>query len=418
MDTAVPAEVRRMKRRRRLAAGIGGGALLVLPLLLLFGLKPAAPSVDARVLWIDQVARGPMTRQVRGLGTLVPEEVRFIAAATEGRLERILVQPGGAVEADTVLMELSNDDLRAQAEEADLLVKAAEAQLIELRLRLKRAGLEQRASVGKVEADLSQAKLRAEADTQLYEKGLVPQLDHQLAQTSLDEQAKRTALERERLEVDQEWGVAQLAVQRTQLDQRRATARLKREQVERLQVRAGIAGVLQQISVQVGQRVVPATDLARVARPDRLKAVIRVAETMAKDLQVGQPAKIDTRNGVVKGHVARVDPAVQNGYVAVDLAIDEPLPKGARPDLSVEGNVELEHLPDVLHVSRPVQGQSESWITLFRLEPDGVHANRVKVRLGRGSVDAVEVLDGLQVGDKVILSDMSAWEATDRVQLE
>lgn len=416
MDIPRPEAARKRRIKRILYTAISLAAVLIVTAWL-SRLKPAAPSVERSTVWIDTVKRGPLLIQVRGLGTLVPEEIRWIPAATEGRVERILVKPGTPVEADTVLLELSNPELEQAALEAELQVKAAEAELADLRVRLERQLLDLKAVAASVQAEYSQAKLRAEADEELAREGLISSLDAKLSRVRAEELATRNEIEQKRLSISSESIQAQLAVQQARLEQLRALAQLRRSQVESLRVRPGIAGVLQQMQVEVGQRVVPGTILAKVAEPGRLRAELKIAETQAKDIQIGQRATIDTRNGVVAGRVVRIDPAVQNGTVTVDVALEGPLPKGARPDLSVDGTIEIEKLEDVLYVGRPAYGQAQSTIGLFKLEADGQHAVRTRVKLGRTSVNSVQILDGLQVGDNVILSDMSAWDAFDRIRL-
>jgi HlyD family secretion protein len=402
---------------KRLAAG---GATVVAILLITLGLsrlKPAAPSVERSTVWVDTVKRGEMLRQVRGLGTLVPEEIRWIPALTEGRVERRVLEPGSEVKADSVVLELSNPELELTALEAESRLRAAEAAYTELKVRLESQRLDQQAAAARVQADYHQAKLRADADEQLASDGLIADITLQISKVTADELGNRNGIEQKRLEIAREAMDAQLAVQQAAVEQQRALARLRRSQFQALKVRAGIEGVLQVVPVEVGQRVTPGTNLARVAQPGRLKAVVRVAETQAKDVQIGQKATIDTRNGVVAGHVVRVDPSSQNGTVGVDLTFDGPLPKGARPDLSVDGTIELERLDNVLYVGRPAQGQPESLVGLFRLEAGTSEANRVKVRLGRASVNTVEIVEGLKEGDQVVLSDTSAFDAHDRIRL-
>jgi HlyD family secretion protein len=416
MDIARPSQARQ-KKMRRIAYGSAGLAAVLLITLGLSRLKPAAPKVDRATVWVDTVKRGPMLRNVRGLGTLVPVEIRWIPATTEGRVERIVLQPGTAVRADSVILELSNPETEMQALDAESQLRAAEAQYMELKVRLESQRLDQEAAAAKVQADYHQARLRADADVQLAKEGIIADITRQLSTVAADELANRHRVEQERLDMNGDSVKAQLAVQEAQVEQRRALARLKRSQFEALRVRAGIDGVLQQVPVEVGARVTPGTNLARVAQPERLKAVVKVAETQARDVQPGQAASVDTRNGIIPAHVLRVDPAVQNGTVTVDLALDGPLPKGARPDLSVDGTVELERLDDVLYVGRPAQAQSEGLVGLFRLAEGGAEATRVKVKLGRSSVSTIEIVDGLKAGDQVVLSDTSAWDAYDRIRL-
>ena len=416
MDIARPSRARE-KKMRQLAAG---GAAIVVVLLITLGLsrlKPAAPTVERSTVWVDTVTRGEMLRQVRGLGTLVPEEIRWIPALTEGRVERRVLEPGSEVKADSVVLELSNPELELTVLEAESRLRAAEAAYTELKVRLESQRLDQQAAAARVQADYHQARLRADADEELAREGLIADITLKLSKVTADELGNRNAIEQKRLEIAREAVDAQLAVQQAAVDQQRALARLRRSQLQALRVRAGIDGVLQVVPVEVGQRVTPGTNLARVAQPGRLKAVVRVAETQAKDVQIGQKATIDTRNGVVAGHVIRVDPSSQNGTVGVDLAFDAALPKGARPDLSVDGTIELERLENVLYVGRPAQGQPESLVGLFRLEPGTGEANRVKVRLGRASVNTVEIVEGLKEGEQVVLSDTSAFDAHDRIRL-
>ncbi|PYQ21572.1 MAG: RND transporter [Acidobacteria bacterium] len=381
-------------------------------------LRPAAPSVDSATLVIDTVKRGSMLRNVHGLGTLVPEEVRWIPAISEGRVERLVILAGTPVKADTVILELSNPELELQALDAESQLRAAEASLTELKVRLESQHLDQEAAAARVKADFHQARLRADADGELAKNGLIADINLKVSQVTADELGNRNRIEQKRLEISDEAIRAQMAVQEAQVEQRRALARLRRRQFLDLRVRAGLDGVLQQLPVEVvGQRVTPGTPLAKVAQPGKLKAVVKVAETQAKDILPLQKATVDTRNGVIEGHVARVDPAAQQGTVTVDIALDGPLPKGARPELSVDGTIELELLEDVLYVGRPAQGQAESMVGLFRLEEGGKEASRVTVKLGRASVNTVQVLSGLEVGQRVVVSDTSAWDAFDRIRL-
>lgn len=416
MDIARPSRARE-KKMRQLAAGAGAFVVVLLITLGLSRLKPAAPTVERSTVWVDTVKRGEMLRQVRGLGTLVPEEIRWIPALTEGRVERRVLEPGSEVKADSVVLELSNPELELTVLEAESRLRAAEAAYTELKVRLESQRLDQQAAAARVQADYHQARLRADADEQLAREGLIADITLKVSKVTADELANRNGIEQKRLEIAREAVDAQLAVQQAAVDQQRALARLRRSQFQALKVRAGIDGVLQVVPVEVGQRVTPGTNLARVAQPGRLKAVVRVAETQAKDVQIGQKATIDTRNGVVAGHVIRVDPSSQNGTVGVDLAFDAALPKGARPDLSVDGTIELERLENVLYVGRPAQGQPESLVGLFRLEAGTSEANRVKVRLGRASVNTVEIVEGLKEGEQVVLSDTSAFDAHDRIRL-
>ena len=358
-----------------------------------------------------------MFRQVHGLGTLVPEDIRWIPAANEGRVERILGLPGKTVNADTILLELSNPEMELATLNAEWQVKAAKAQYTDLRVKLESQRLDQQAATARVQAEYHQAKLRADRNELLAKDGLFPEVDLKLSQVMAEELANRYSLEQKRLDISSESIEAQLAVQKTQVEQLQAQYQLKKEQLNALKVRAGVDGVLQQLPVQVGQRVTLGTNLARVANPSRLKAEVKIAETQAKDIQIGQPATVDTRNGVIPGRVTRMDPASQNGTVTVDVSLEGPLPRGARPDLSVDGTIELEHLDDVLYVERPAFGQEKTTVSLFKVVDERKGAVRVKVKLGRSSVNFIEVLEGLKVGDQVVLSDMSAWDAYDRVRL-
>jgi HlyD family secretion protein len=416
MDIPRPASVARNRGMRRILYG----ALLVIALVAvtlgLSRLEPAAPEVDRATVWIDTVERGPMLRQVRGSGTLVPEEIRWIPAVTQGRVERIRTLPGTQVTPDTVLLELSNPELQVSALDARSELEASEAAFTNLRIQLESQRLTQEATAAAVEAEHTQAKLQAEADAALAKEGLLAELTLKLSQVRAKDLEQRAALEGRRLAIAAEAIAAQLAAQQAQVDRLRGTYRLRMSQVEALAVKAGTAGVLQQVPVEVGQQVTPGTNLARVAEPGRLKAEVRIAETQARDVTIGQTASIDTRNGVIPGVVTRVDPAVENGTVTVDVALKGELPRGARPDLTVDGTIELERMENVLHMGRPAFGQEEGTIGIFRLTEDG-HAVRARVTLGKSSVTTIEIRDGLQEGDQVILSDMSQWDAYDRVRL-
>lgn len=380
-------------------------------------LKPAAPSVEGSTLWTDTVKRGPMLRQVRGLGTLVPEEVLWVPAVHEGRVQKVLLRPGAVVQPDTLLMVLSNPEMELAAEDLKWQVKAAEATMKDLRVKLETSHLDLRAAVARVESEFVQAKLKAERDVALGKEGLAPDLTVRLSQAASEEAGKRLEIDKKRLEISGTAAEAQIAAQMVAIEKLKAAYELKRKQVDNLRIKAGTRGVLQQVPVEVGQQLTPGTILAKVAQPEKLKAEIKIPETQAKDVIIGQPAEVDTHNGVIKGTVARIDPAAVNGNVTVDVRLEGELPAGARPDLSVEGTVELERLSDVMFVQRPVFGQPNSQIGLFRLSGDGKEASRVQVRIGRVSVQTVEILDGLKVGDKVVLSDMSAWDGHERLKL-
>jgi len=408
------------RKRRILRRIIIAVCLLTVAVLATWGLsklKPAAPAVEKSTLWFDSVRRGSMIRQVRGLGTLVPEEVLWIPAVTEGRVDRVAIRPGAIVTPQTVVLVLSNPDLALSAEDLKWQIKAAEATLSDLKVKLETARLDLRASVARVESEYVQAKLKWERDAALQKEGLTPDLTVRLSKATADELAKRYDIDVKRLEISATSARAQLDAQRVQIEKLKAAYELKRKQVIELTVRAGTSGVLQQMPVEVGQRVTPGTILAKVAQPSKLKAEIRVPETQAKDVTLGQLAEVDTHNGIIKGVVARIDPAAVNGNVTVDIRLEGELPVGARPDLSVEGVVELERLSDVLYIQRPVAGQPNSVISLFKLSPDGKEAARVQVRIGRVSVQTVEVVEGLRLGDKVVLSDMTAWDSHDRLRL-
>ena len=410
-------EIKKRRRRRFLLGGAGLAAVLLLTLGL-SRLGPAAPTVERASVLVDTVKKGPMLREVRGPGTLVPEDVRWIPASTEGRVERIIVLPGAVVKPDTPILELSNPEVTLALRDAELQLSAAEAELANQKVSLDTQHLSQRADAAKVQSEYQQARLRADVDEEMAREGLISQLTVKLSRVTAEETKQRDALEKERLAISEKAMLSQLKVQEAKVAQLRAAADLRRSQVDALKVRAGIPGVLQLVPVAVGQRVTQGTNLARVADPARLKAELKIPETQAKDVVIGQPAVVDTRNGVVKGRVVRVDPAVQNGTVTVDVSFTEPLPRGARPDLSVDGTIELERLDEVLYVGRPAFGQEKSTVGLFKLVGKGPDAALVKVKLGRSSVNAVEILEGLSEGDQVILSDTSAYDAHPRIRLK
>jgi len=417
MDIARPSNVR--QKRIRQAITVTVGLLIVAAVTVgLSRLQPAAPTVEAATLWPDTVKRGPMVRQVRGLGTLVPEDIRWIPATTQGRVEKIVLRPGTAVTPDSVILELSNDQLETDVQDAQLKVQSAEASLANLRVQMQNDLLTQRATAASVEADYNKAKMQAEMNEALAKQRLVSELV--LRQSKLDAEMLSTRLDiaREQLATRAESSRAQIAVSQSSMDQARAVLQLKQRQRGELKVRAGLAGMLQLVPVDVGQQVAPGTNLARVANPSHLKAEIKIAETQAQDVIIGQSATVDTRNGFISGHVIRIDPSVQNGTRTVDVSLEGDLPKGAVPDLSVDGTIELERLNDVLYMGRPAFGQEQATVGIFKVDADGVQARRVQVQLGKSSVNTVEILSGLQTGDKVILSDMSAWDAFDRVRLK
>ena len=405
------------KRRRRILIIATSALGLILATIAISRLKPAVPTVDHSSVWIDTVKRGPMVRQVRGLGTLVPENIRWIPANTEGRVEKINIWPGTPVQPDSVILELSSPELEQAAHDAESKATAAEAELTSLRATLQRELLDQESKTTAAHAAYEQAKMERETNDQLAKNGLIAELDYKKSKIKEEECQKSDEIEQKRLAFARDSIEPQLASKQAAVDQARQLAKLKMDQVQALRLRAGMSGVLQQLPVQIGQRVKVGDNLARVADPTTLKAQIKIAETQAKDIQINQKAVIDTRNGVANGHVTRVDPAVEQGTVTVDVAFDEPLPKGARPDLSVDGTIELEHLNDVVFVGRPAFGQENSTVGMFKLLNGSSEAVRVPVKLGKSSVNTVEILSGLQPGDQVILSDTSAWDAHDRIRL-
>ncbi len=381
-------------------------------------LQPAAVAVEASTLWPDTVKRGPMLRNVRGMGTLVPEEILFVPAITDGRVDRIFLRAGAAVQPDTVLLELSNPELQLAAVDADWLVKQAEATYKDLKVKLESARLDQESTAARVQSELVQAKLTSERDEALLKLGLKADLEFRLSKAKADELEGRYKIERQRIEITKESVEAQLGSQQVQIEKQKAARTLKQQQVGQLKVRAGAAGVLQQMSVEVGQKILMGAALAKIAQPTRLKAELKIAETQVKEIALGQPATVDTRNGLIQGVVSRIDPAAVNGTVTVDVKLTSALPAGARPDLSVDGTVDLERIADVIQMGRPVYGQPFSTITLFRVNADGKEALRVPVKLGRASVNSIEVVEGLKVGDKVILSDMSQYDTHNRIRLQ
>ncbi len=417
MDIQRPSNAR-AKKIRRIAYGLVGVILIGGVTLGLSRLRPAAPTVDAATIWPDTVKRGPMLREVRGLGTLVPEDIRWIPAQTDSRVDKIVLRPGAIIRPESIILELSDPQLQRDALDAEYQLKGAEADYQNLKVQVNSDLLNQRATAAAVRSDYEQAKLQHEVDAQLQKQGLAADVTEKLSKVRAEQLAIRAQLEDERTRNAEDTAKTRLAAQQARVDQQRALYQLRRSQVDALHVRAGINGVLQLVPVEVGQRVTPGTNIARVADPKKLKAEIKIAETQAKDVAIGQKATVDTRNGVVEGHVSRIDPSVLNGTVTVDVAIDNPLPQGARPDLSVDGTIELENLKDVLYVGRPVHGQADSTIGLFKITSDGSEAVRVNVKLGRSSVTTIEVLSGLQVGDKVILSDMSQVDNFDRIRLK
>ncbi|MGH9711702.1 MAG: HlyD family secretion protein [Candidatus Acidiferrales bacterium] len=417
MDIARP-DVKRQKKVRRAVYIAAAVVLIPLVTYALSRLKPAAPSVDRATVWTDTVKRGPMLREVRGLGTLVPETIRLIPAATDGRVEQRYLLPGVPVKANTVILDLSNPELQQAALDAEYQLRGAEAALNNTKAQMENQLMDKRAQAAAVSSAYQTADLQRQNNEKLFALGLVADFIVKTSAVQAEELKKQNEIAKKQVETFANSIEAQIAVQQASVDEKRALYNLKRSQLDQLHVRPGIDGVLQDLSVEVGQKVLQGSVLFRVAQPTHLKAALKIAETQAKDITIGQKATVDTHNGIIQGHVSRIDPAVVNGTVTVDVALDGTLPQGARPDLSVEGTVEIERLTDVLFVGRPVHGEANSTVGLFKLVDDGKDASRVQVQLGRTSVNTVEIVKGLQIGDQVILSDMSAWDNFDRVQLK
>jgi len=416
VDIARSPGVKRKKKIRRI---IYGGVALLAIVLITVGvsrLRPAAPSVDRATVWVDTVKRGPMIRQVRGSGILTPENIRWIPATTSGRVEKLVLRPGAQVTPTSVILEMSNPDLQQQVMDAQLGFKSAEAAYENKKADLQSQLLNQEAGVTTLQSQSNQASTTLAANEELYKEKLISEL--QLKQFRANDQDLKNQLSvgRQRLEISKAGMKSQLAPQEAEVNQRKAALDLRLRQLDDLKVKAGMTGVLQVLPVEVGQQVAAGANVARVADPTVLKAELRIAETQTKDIKIGQEAEVDTRNGVVAGKVSRIDPASSNGTVGVDVTLQGALPPGARPDLSVDGTVRLQKLDDVIFVGRPAFGQEESTITLFKLQPDG-EAHRTKVVLGRSSVNTIEIREGLQPGDQVVLSDMSAYDQFDRVRL-
>ena len=417
MDIPIKKSARRSRRTYIVVYSVLGLLAVSIITLGVSRLRPAAPSLERSTAVIETVKRGPMLRDVRGTGTLVAEDVRVIASSTAGRVERVLAHPGTAVTPGTILVELSNPELQQSALDTEYQLRAADADYKNLKVRLESDRMTQQAAAATVHAEYQQARLQTDADEELAKQGLVPPLSLKLSRVRTADLANRYQIEQKRLEVTGRSAEAQLASQQARTAQLQALLKLKREQVQNLRVAAGTTGVLQQMNAEVGQQVSVGTNLARVVEPQHLKAELKIAETQVKDVHIGQKAQIDTRNGIIPGHVVRMDPAAQQGTFTVDVALDADLPPGARPDLTVDGTIELERLSDVIYMSRPFSGQSQSTIKMFKLDEGGQTAVRVQVRLGRSSVSAVEILEGLQPGDQVILSDTSALDAFERIRL-
>src|SRR5215471_13757577 len=419
MDIARP-EFKQRKRRRQ--ALIVAGIVLLVGILTaaVYRLKPAAPTVERGTVWTDTVKRGSMLRQVRGIGSLVPsqESVLQIPAETEANVVRIRMLPGSLVNVDTVLLDMSNPQVEQAAVDAQLQWKAAQAEYQSQRMKLESDLMNQKAGAATVKSDYNQTQLQSQTDKSLYHLGVISGLAYKASKSKADELTIRNGLEDQRLESTQKSIDAQLSQLQAKVDQMRVLAELKQKQLDALKVRAGIDGVLVELPLHVGQRVAPGTMLAKVVQPNHLMAELKVAETQARDVQIGEPASVDTHNGVIAGTVMRVDPGVQNGTVTVDVKLTGELPRGARPDLSVDGTIDLERLDNVLYVGRPAFGQENSTISLFRLDSDGRDATRVPVKVGRASVNSIQVMEGLHEGDTVVLSDMSRWDNTDRIRLQ
>jgi HlyD family secretion protein len=416
VDIARPNQAKRKRVKRILWASVAVVAVAAISLGV-SRLKPAAPSVDRAVVWIDSVKRGPMLRQVRGSGTLVPEDIRWITMQAQGRVERIILRPGAQVTPDTVILELSNPELEQSVRTAQLDYQSAQAAYTNRKAELESSLLQQEANLANIETQYKQADLDLKANEELYKEKLISLLTLEQKRGLEKDLKNRLSVEQKRLAITREGMTSQLAPQEADVNQRKAQWELRRKQLDDLKVKAGMSGTLQLVPVERGQQVGPGTNLARVANPTNLKAELRIAETQTKDIRIGQYAEVDTRNGVVKGHVSRIDPASSGGTVGVDVIMDGPLPAGARPDLSVDGTIQLERLDNIVFVGRPAFGQENSTVTIFKVGPTG-EAVATKVKLGRASVNTIEVIEGLNPGDQVILSDMSQYDAFDRVQLK
>jgi HlyD family secretion protein len=411
-----PAFLKR-RRLRRIGYGVVAGIVVIAVTIALARMEPAAPSVDEGTLLTDVVKRGSFTRTVRGNGTLVPEDTRWLPATTNGRVERILLRPGAQVQPDSVILELTNPQVEQEAQNAQLALQSALAALENLRVQLENELLTQQSQAAALESEFALAQMRAEADEALAKEKLISELDRRQSHRRAETLKQRVDLEARRLATARQSIEARVRVQQAAVDQARAISDLQARRLSELRVRPGFAGVLQQVPVEVGQQVAPGQNLARVADPSRLKAELRIAETQARDVEVGQPAEVDTRNAIITGMVSRKDPAAANGTVTIDVSLSGELPRGAVPDLSVDGTIQLEHLENVLYVGRPSLGQDNSTVGLFKVMNQAGDAQRVQVRLGKSSVNSIVVLSGLGEGDKVILSDMSSWDAFDRVRL-
>ncbi len=416
MDIARPSQAKAKLRKRLI---IGGSTVigLVAITIVLARLKPAVPTVDRSLVWIGEVKRGPMIREVHGLGTFVPEDISWIPARTNAHVDRIVLQPGASVEPDSIILALSDPSTTQAAMDADSQLEAAEADLANTKVMLQGTVLQAESVAATARANYAQANLKAKIEDQLFKEGLDSDFNVQLAKVTAQQDDVLNTIQEKLYAFSKESIAPQVALKQAVVDQDRAQARLKHADADALNVRAGMKGILQEIDVQVGAQVLPGVNLARVADPTRLMAQVQIAETQAKDMQIGQPAQIDTHNGIVAGRVSRIDPSVTNGTITVDVTLTGDLPKGSRPDLSVDGTVELEHLNDVVFTGRPAFGEEHSTVGIFKLDPSGKYADKVQVQLGRSSVNTIEIVKGLVPGDTVILSDMSQWDTNDRIKL-
>jgi len=380
-------------------------------------LKPAAPAVEMSTVWADTVKRGLMVRDVRGPGTLIPEDILWIQAEFESQVSRILTQSGDNVSPDTVLLVLTNPQMEAEAVDYEWQTKQAEANYADLKVKLQSQTYDAQSLVATAQSELKQTQLIKEKDDQLFQARLIPELDAKLAEAKWEQTAGKYQLEKQKLDVMRESVQAQLDSQMVQIEKLRATYLLKKKQVDELTIRSGIPGRLQEMTLQVGQRLKPGGVLAKVAQPWKLMARLQIPETQARDILLGQRAQIDTRNGIVSGHVTRIDASIVNGTRTVDCKLDGAPPQGAVPDLSVDGTIELERLADVLNVGRPVFAQPNRPASLFRIDADGKGATRIAVKFGRASVNSIEVMEGLRAGDRVILSETAAQDRYSRIRL-
>lgn len=407
-----------IRRRKRWVFGGTAAIVLVGIAAAIARIEPAMPTVERGAVWVGTVEHGAMLRQVRGIGSLIPEEITWIAARTKGRVERVVLRPGAKVSADSVILVLSNPDVVQAAADADSELAAAEAEVVNLKAQLESTALAAESAAAKAKSEYEQARLKAETNERLFKNGLVPEIELQLSKVAAEEAQTHSQIERKRSAFARTSIPPQLAVKHAAVERLRAQSKLRHDELEALEARAGMDGVLQSLPVEVGAQVTPGTNLARVANPLRLKAEIRIPETQAKDVALDLPVSIDTRNGIVQGKVSRIDPSAKAGTVTVDVALLGDLPPGARPDLSVDGTIELERLGDVVFVGRPAFGQEKGTISMFKLNADGSHADRIRVQLGRSSISKIEVVSGLHPGDRVILSDMSQWNQAERIRLD